>query len=53
MRADAISIDYAVMEHATNLSVVHYVGRWTDLGGWDAVSMEMGADADGNNLSEL
>lgn len=50
-KADAISIDYAVMERATNLSVVPFVGRWTDLGGWDAVAIEMGADANGNSLS--
>lgn len=40
--ADAISIDYAVMERAANLSVVPFGGRWTDLGGWDAVALEMG-----------
>ncbi len=50
-KADAISIDYAVMERASNLSVVPFLGRWSDLGGWDAVAMEMGADADGNSLS--
>ena len=49
-KATAISIDYAVMEHADNLSVVPFVGRWTDLGGWDAVAMEMGADLNGNSL---
>ncbi|MDA7429606.1 mannose-1-phosphate guanylyltransferase/mannose-6-phosphate isomerase [Primorskyibacter aestuariivivens] len=32
-----ISIDYAVMERADNLSVVPYGGAWSDLGGWDAV----------------
>ncbi|MBW7055842.1 mannose-1-phosphate guanylyltransferase/mannose-6-phosphate isomerase [Paracoccus bogoriensis] len=34
------SIDYAVMEKADNLSVVRYSGRWSDLGGWDAVWRE-------------
>lgn len=34
------SIDYAVMEKAGNLSVVRYSGRWSDLGGWDAVWRE-------------
>jgi len=34
---DNISIDYAVMEKAQNLSVVPFDGGWTDLGGWDAV----------------
>lgn len=34
------SIDYAVMEKAENLSVVRFSGRWSDLGGWDAVWRE-------------
>ena len=38
-----ISIDYAVMEKAENLSVVPYSGAWSDLGGWDAVWRESGA----------
>lgn len=38
--APAISIDYAVMEKATNLSVVPYTGRWSDLGDWAAVWRE-------------
>ncbi len=42
-----ISIDYAVMEKASNLSVVPYSGGWSDLGGWDAVWRESGPDADG------
>lgn len=50
-QAEAISIDYAVMERAANLSVVPFAGAWTDLGGWDAVATEMGADAQGNSLS--
>ena len=32
-----ISIDFAVMEKATNLSVVPYAGMWSDLGSWTAV----------------
>ncbi|TRW97808.1 mannose-1-phosphate guanylyltransferase/mannose-6-phosphate isomerase [Paracoccus sp. M683] len=42
------SIDYAVLEKATNLSVVAFSGHWSDLGGWDAVWREMqdGAPAD-------
>ena len=35
-----ISVDYAVMEKASNLSVVPYSGGWSDLGGWDAVWSE-------------
>jgi len=49
--AQDISIDYAVMERADNLTVVPYEGRWSDLGSWKAVATEMGPDADGNALS--
>ncbi|MGR3250760.1 MAG: mannose-1-phosphate guanylyltransferase/mannose-6-phosphate isomerase [Paracoccus sp. (in: a-proteobacteria)] len=38
--AEDNSIDYAVMEKADNLSVVRFSGRWSDLGGWDAVWRE-------------
>ncbi len=43
-KAPAISIDYAVMEKATNLSVVPYTGRWSDLGDWAAVWRETATD---------
>ena len=42
-----ISIDYAVMEKAANLSVVPFGGGWSDLGGGDAVWRESGPDAAG------
>ncbi len=42
-----ISIDYAVMEKAENLTVVPYGGAWSDLGGWDAVWRESGPDESG------
>ena len=42
-----ISIDYAVMEHAKNLTVVPYGGAWSDLGDWQAVWREGQADAQG------
>jgi mannose-1-phosphate guanylyltransferase/mannose-6-phosphate isomerase len=42
-----ISIDYAVMEKADNLTVVPYGGAWSDLGGWDAVWRESGPDEAG------
>ena len=45
--AEDISIDYAVMERASNLSVVPFSAGWSDLGGWDAVWREAGPDADG------
>ena len=46
-KARDISIDYAVMERAQNLSVVPFNGAWSDLGGWDAVWRESGPDARG------
>lgn len=42
-----ISIDYAVMEKAENLSVVPFTAGWSDLGGWDAVWRETGPDESG------
>ncbi len=42
-----ISIDYAVMEKADNLSVVPFTGSWSDLGGWDAVWREGQPDENG------
>ena len=47
-----ISIDYAVMEKADNLTVVPYGGAWSDLGGWDAVWRETGPDSAGVVVSE-
>ena len=35
-----ISIDYAVMERAPNLSVMPYGGSWSDLGDWQAIWRE-------------
>ncbi|MGB8621184.1 MAG: mannose-1-phosphate guanylyltransferase/mannose-6-phosphate isomerase, partial [Paracoccaceae bacterium] len=49
--AENISIDFAVMEKAGNLSVVPYSGGWSDLGGWDAVRRETPQDARGNAIS--
>lgn len=46
-----ISIDYAVMERAGNLSVVPYAGAWSDLGDWQAVWREAEADATGTAIS--
>lgn len=38
--AEAISVDFAVMEKAQNLVVVPYTERWSDLGDWAAVWRE-------------
>ncbi len=46
-----ISIDYAVMEKAPNLSVVPFAAGWSDLGGWDAVWREGTQDDSGVSLS--
>lgn len=46
-RLKDISIDYAVMEHAPNLSVMPYGGYWSDLGDWQAIWREGQADSFG------
>ena len=46
-KIEDISIDYAVMEKAANLSVVPYAAGWSDLGGWEAVWREAQQDARG------
>jgi mannose-1-phosphate guanylyltransferase/mannose-6-phosphate isomerase len=42
-----ISIDYAIMERASNLTVMPYAGAWSDLGDWQAVWREGTSDAQG------
>lgn len=46
-KLEDISIDYAVMERAKNLSVMPYGGPWSDLGDWDSIWRELGADDSG------
>ena len=46
-RLEDVSIDYAVMEHASNLSVMPYGGYWSDLGDWQAIWREGEADSFG------
>jgi mannose-1-phosphate guanylyltransferase/mannose-1-phosphate guanylyltransferase/mannose-6-phosphate isomerase len=46
-----ISIDYAVMEKADNVSVVRFDGKWSDLGSWEAVWQESSQDDAGNALT--
>ena len=48
-----ISIDYAVMERASNLTVVPYGGAWSDLGDWLAVWRESEADTTGTVTTGL
>ncbi|MFB6160381.1 MAG: mannose-1-phosphate guanylyltransferase [Haloferacaceae archaeon] len=45
---DPVSVDYAVMERATDAAVVPVDFPWDDLGTWDAVGRAYGEDADGN-----
>ncbi|QFT58304.1 Alginate biosynthesis protein AlgA [Sulfitobacter sp. THAF37] len=46
-RCEDISVDYAIMEKVTNLSVIEHHGDWSDLGGWAAVHQHAGKDEDG------
>ncbi len=50
-KVEDISIDYAVMERAENLSVIPFSNGWSDLGGWDAVLRETDRDERGVALS--
>ncbi|KAB1192621.1 NTP transferase domain-containing protein [Haloferax sp. MBLA0076] len=45
---EAVSIDYAVMERATDAAVVPVHFEWDDLGSWDALARILTADEDGN-----
>lgn len=47
---EPISIDYAVMEHATDVLVVEAPFAWDDVGSWQAVTRLRGADAQGNTI---
>lgn len=47
---DGVSIDYAVMEHATNVAVVEAPFGWDDLGGWKSLARIAGTDERGNAL---
>lgn len=49
---ESVSIDYAIMEKAPNLSVVPYGGTWSDLGSWEAVWRDGAQDSDGVVTSE-
>lgn len=50
-QANDISIDYAVMEKAGNISVIPFAAGWSDLGDWDAVWREAKHDSRGVALS--
>lgn len=44
----SISIDYAVMERASNIAVLRSEFAWCDLGSWAALGEVLPRDADGN-----
>lgn len=46
----AESIDYAVLEHHSNVAVVQFSGVWSDLGGWNAVADLTLPDEEGNRI---
>ena len=48
IQAPNVSIDYAVMEKSSCVSVLPATLQWTDLGAWDQVLDVMPRDADGN-----
>lgn len=47
----AESIDYAVMEHHTNVAVVPFTGAWSDVGSWNAIADLTPPDPAGNRIS--
>ena len=51
-QAEDVSIDYAIMEKASDLAVVPYDAMWSDLGGWDAVWRAMEQSEDGVATTE-
>ncbi len=44
------SIDYAVMEHHSNVAMLPFASAWSDVGSWNAVADLTPADAQGNRL---
>jgi mannose-1-phosphate guanylyltransferase len=46
-----ISIDYAVMEHATDIAVIEAPYSWDDVGSWQAIARLLPSDADGNTVA--
>jgi len=47
---EGISIDYAVMEHATDVAVIEAPYNWDDLGGWQSLARLQGTDENGNTI---
>ena len=51
-QCEDISIDYAIMERASNLKAVPFAGEWSDLGDWKAIWNAGVPDSEGLVLSE-
>jgi mannose-1-phosphate guanylyltransferase len=49
-KAESISIDYAVMEKASNVAMVRASFGWDDVGAWNALERILEANEDGNVL---
>lgn len=49
-RADKISIDYGVLEHARDIVVLEADFEWSDVGSWSAVPALFGKDQDGHTI---
>jgi mannose-1-phosphate guanylyltransferase len=49
-RIQGRSIDYAVMEHASDVAVVEAPFVWDDVGSWQAIARLQGSDASGNTV---
>ena len=47
-KSPSLSIDHAVMERIENLHVIPYLGDWSDVGAWDAVTTLTNQDEAGN-----
>jgi mannose-1-phosphate guanylyltransferase len=45
-----VSIDYAVMEKATNVAVIEAPFEWDDVGSWQAIARLRGTDIEGNTI---
>jgi mannose-1-phosphate guanylyltransferase/mannose-6-phosphate isomerase len=46
-KCEDISVDFAIMEKVSNLSVIAHDGDWSDMGGWTAVHQHADVDANG------
>ncbi len=45
---DAVSVDYAIMEKASDVHMAVATFTWSDIGGWDALGEHLGEDSAGN-----